>query len=202
MFNNQNKPRVAFYARVSTDEQTIKNQLLQLELYRQAEGWGEVVVFSDEGISGAKARAQRPGFDAMLTAAEAGEFDLITAWTIDRLGRKPSDLFALADLAEAKGFALYFIKDRISTDTPAGQLFFTILTGIAAFERRMIIDRTKAGLARAKAQGKKLGKAPMPAAKQAKVLAMLANGCSYSNIRGQLGVGNSAITRLARTVSR
>ena len=150
--------RIAFYIRVSKEEQTAENQMLELTRLAELEQWKDITVFEDEGITGSLGREARPGFDELLNRAARGHFDIVAAWSLDRLGREPADVFELAKLASRKGFTIYLHKDRIDTGTAAGELFFTIMAGMAKFERRRLQERVKAGLERARAQGKTLGR--------------------------------------------
>lgn len=150
-------PRVAFYLRVSTREQTYENQLLQLQKLSELEGWENPEIFCDI-FTGASSRENRKGFDTLLQAAEKKRFDIIASWSIDRMGRETKDLLELANLAQQKGFNLFFHKDRVDTATASGELFFTIAAGMAKFERRRLQERVIAGIQRAKATGTKSGK--------------------------------------------
>jgi DNA invertase Pin-like site-specific DNA recombinase len=153
-------PRVAFYVRVSKDEQTIENQMIELNSLAVLEGWdlASVTIFTDEGITGSVGREKRPGFDDLLNQTSRGYFDIVAAWSLDRLGREPKDVFELTAMATRKGFTIYLHKDRIDTGTAAGELFFTIMAGMAKFERRRLQERILCGLERARAQGKRLGR--------------------------------------------
>lgn len=150
--------RVAFYARVSTDTQTVANQLADLQHIAERSGWEIVQVFQDQGISGAKGRDQRPQFDALLKAATRREFDLIAAWSVDRLGRSLQDLVGFLSEVQAAGVDLYLHQQALDTSTPAGRAMFQMCGIFAEFERSMIRSRVIAGLERRKAQGHKLGR--------------------------------------------
>jgi len=149
-------PRVAWYMRVSTKDQTLENQRLELNRLAAAEGWTDVQVFADV-VSGAAETSNRPQYAAMVDAAARRRFDIVGAWSIDRLGRRAVDLLSLADLAKQKRFALFFQKERVDTSTPSGELLFGILASFAQMERARISERVTAGLSRARAQGKQLG---------------------------------------------
>ncbi len=151
--------RVAIYARVSTGEQTTENQKLELFKVVQQRQWEIVQVFEDQGISGAKGREQRPALDAMLKRCLKGEFDIVMAWSVDRLGRSLSDLVALLNELHAAGVGLYLHQQAIDTTTPSGRAMFQMIGVFAEFERSMIRERVMAGLSRAKANGVKLGPA-------------------------------------------
>ncbi len=151
--------RVAIYARVSTDNQTVENQLLELHAVAQRQGWDVVTVLTDAGISGAKGRDRRPGFDALLKGIARREFDQIMAWSVDRLGRSLPDLVSFLNDAHAKNVDLYLHRQGLDTSTPSGRMMFQMLGVFAEFERSMIRERIMAGLRRTT---KKSGRKPMP----------------------------------------
>src|SRR5262245_55631456 len=150
--------RAALYVRVSTDAQTLENQIRELRQVARRRGWDVVEVYSDAGISGAKSRNGRPGLDSMLKDASRRKFDIVMAWAIDRLGRSLSDLLDTIQHLEACGVDLYLDQQAIDTTTPMGKLVFQLTGAFAEFERTMIRQRIKAGLKRAVAQGVKLGR--------------------------------------------
>ena len=190
--------RVAFYVRVSTDEQSIDNQLNLIKQYQQLKGWTSVTIFKDAGISGAKGRNNRPGYNEMLTRAESGDFDLLAAWSLDRFARSTSELIQLAESGKQYGFALWTIKESIDTSSASGELFFQIMACIAQFERARLSERTVAGMERARSEGKQIGRPTLPKEKENAILKALRRGNSYASIRSQFQVGSSVITRLAR----
>ena len=154
--------RVALYARVSTDGQTTDNQLNELRAITQRHNWEIVEEFIDQGISGAKGRDKRPAFDRMCKAAVRKDFDLIAAWSVDRLGRSLQHLVTFLEELHAKDVGLYLHQQAVDTTTPAGRALFQMMGVFAEFERSMIQERVKAGLQRARRQGKRLGRPPSP----------------------------------------
>src|SRR5438132_2978915 len=150
--------RVAFYVRVSTDGQSVENQKRELEVVAERHGWEIAAVYSDHGISGTKDRNQRPGYDKLLQGITRRDFDLVAAWSVDRLGRSLQHLLGFLGELKAKGVDLYLHQQGVDTSTPAGRALFQMLGVFAEFERAMIVDRVKAGLRRARAQGKRLGR--------------------------------------------
>ena len=148
--------RCAIYARVSTTEQTCENQLLELRRYCSARGWTVFKEYLDEGVSGSKDR--RPALDELLKAARRRRFDVLVCWRLDRLGRNLRHLILLLDELQALGIDFVTLGEGLDTSTPAGRLQLHILSAIAEFERSRIQERVVAGLARAKAQGRKLGR--------------------------------------------
>ena len=145
----------AVYARVSTADQTAENQLIELRRYVEARGW-TAKEFVDQGVSGAKDR--RPALDALLKDAKRRRFDVLTVWRLDRLGRNLKHLITLLDELQVLGVAFVSLAEGIDATTPAGKLQMHILGAIAEFERERIRERVLAGLRRAKAQGKRLGR--------------------------------------------
>src|SRR5271163_633454 len=150
--------RAAIYVRVSTDKQTIENQLRELRQIAKRRGWEVVHEYHDAGISGAKSRDARPGLDQMLKDAQRRRFDVVMAWAIDRLGRSLIDLLGTIQTLEACGVDLHLDQQAIDTTTPAGKLMFQVTGAFAEFERSMIRQRVHAGLKRAVANGKVLGR--------------------------------------------
>ena len=150
--------RVAIYARVSTDGQSVKAQLEALRQVADQRGWEVVREYTDSGISGAKGRDQRPALDAMLKDAVRGEFQLVAAWSVDRLGRSLQHLVnGLSDLQDA-GVGLFLHQQAIDTTTPEGRAMFQMLGVFAEFERSMIQARIRNGIKHARKHGTKTGK--------------------------------------------
>src|SRR5580698_8430449 len=150
--------RVAIYLRVSTSKQETSNQRRELEAVAARSGWQIVKVFQDAGISGAKGRDKRPGLDALLKAVNGKEFDMVAAWSVDRLGRSLTDLLGILQALHDKGVDLFLHQQGLDTSTTAGKAMFQMLGVFAEFERGIIRERVNAGLARARANGTKLGR--------------------------------------------
>src|ERR1700726_209974 len=150
--------RVALYFRVSTTEQTVENQQRELEAVAERHGWNVVAQFTDAGISGTKGRDKRPGYDRLCQGIARRDFDMVAAWSVDRLGRSLQNLIVFLGELHAKGIDLYLHQQGLDTSTPAGKAMFQMMAVFAEFERAMIVERVKAGLARARAQGKRLGR--------------------------------------------
>jgi DNA invertase Pin-like site-specific DNA recombinase len=153
-----NHRRAVIYARVSTSHQTVANQLLELRQAAERMGWTVVAELTDDGISGAKGRDQRPAFDRLFQMIQRREADVVMAWSIDRLGRSIQHLASFMNEVQAIGIDLYIHQQAINTATPAGRMVFGIFSALGEYERELIRERINAGLARAKAQGKKLGR--------------------------------------------
>jgi DNA invertase Pin-like site-specific DNA recombinase len=168
---------VAIYTRVSTRHgQTVENQLRQLREIGERLGWNVVAEFSDEGISGAKGREDRPAFDALMRSVTRREVDLVAAWSVDRIGRSLSDLVGFLGELQARNVDIYLHQQGLDTSTPSGRMLFQILGVFAQFEREMIRERVVAGLDRAKASGKRLGRPGLDPTKVRKIEAALRAG--------------------------
>jgi DNA invertase Pin-like site-specific DNA recombinase len=162
-----------------------------------ARGWQIVATFNDAGISGAKSRKDRPGLDDMLKQAQRGAFDVVMAWSIDRVGRSLIDLLGTIQHLEACHVDLYLDQQQIDTTTPTGKLIFQITGAFGEFERSMIRERVNAGLARAKAQGTKLGRPRRDNPKLlAKIRELRKQNVGILKIGRQLGVGTSVVQRI------
>ncbi len=127
--------RAAIYARVSTHGQTTENQLRELRDVAERSGWKVIGEYVDHGISGSKGREQRPQLDKLLKGAVRREFDVILAWSVDRLGRSLQHLVGFLDEIHAKGIDLYLHQQGIDTTTPAGKAMFQMAGVFAEFER-------------------------------------------------------------------
>jgi DNA invertase Pin-like site-specific DNA recombinase len=195
--------RAAIYARVSTDSQTVENQIRELREIAERRGW-EVVeeVYTDAGISGAKGRAQRPGLDQLLKDASRRKFDVVMAWAIDRLGRSLIDLLGTIQHLEAVGVDLYLDQQSIDTTTPMGKLVFQITGAFAEFERSMIQQRIRAGLKRAVAQGTTLGRPKVDRELERKAQKQLAKGVGILRVAKTVGLGTGTVQRIKQEMSR
>jgi DNA invertase Pin-like site-specific DNA recombinase len=146
------------YARVSTSSQTTENQLLALRTTAQRMGWKIVAELVDDGISGSKGKDERPAFDRLHQMIQRRECDVVMVWSIDRLGRSMAHLVEFMDAIQAVGVDLYAEKQALNTATPAGRMVFGIFSALAEFEREIIRERVRTGIARAKANGIKCGR--------------------------------------------
>ena len=150
--------RAALYVRVSSDRQTVENQLAELRRAPEFERWNEVAVYKDEGISGAKGRDKRPGLDQLLEDAKRRKFDVIVVWALDRLGRSLRGLLDTVEFIHNCRVDLYLMRERIDTTSDTGKLLFSILGSLAEFERATIQRRAAAGMDRVKAALEEKGK--------------------------------------------
>ena len=188
--------KVAIYTRVSTDGQTTEIQLRELEAVAERHGWQVVDTFTDNGVSGAKGRDKRPAFDSLCKGIARRDFDMVAAWSVDRLGRSLQHLVEFLGELRAKDCDLYLHQQGLDTSTPSGRAMFQMLGVFSEFERAMIQDRIKAGLARAKANGKQLGRPPVSPEVRVDVLAARREGKSVREIAREIGVGHGTVQRI------
>ena len=139
--------------------QTVENQLRDLLAVAQRQDWEIVATFLDEGISGAKGRDKRPGFDNLLKGVARKDFDLIATFSVCRIGRSLPDLIHFLGDIQAKGVDLYVHTQGLDTSTPSGAMMFQMLSVFSSYERAMIRERILSGLRRTT---KKSGRKPMP----------------------------------------
>ena len=206
--------RVALYVRVSTDHQSVENQVRELTQVAGRRGWTLVETYQDAGISGSKGRDKRPGLDAMLKDASRRRFDVVMAWAIDRLGRSLIDLLGTIQHLEAVGIDLYLDQQNIDTTTPAGKLLFQMTGAFAEFERSMIRQRVNAGLNVIKDKlsrdGKfeskrgivrtKLGRPGAEPDKIERARLELAKGIGIGKVARAVGLGVGTVHRLKREI--
>jgi DNA invertase Pin-like site-specific DNA recombinase len=188
--------RVGIYLRVSTDSQTTENQRRELEAVATRSGWHVIGIYEDAGISGAKGRDKRPGFDRLLKDATARKVDMIAAWSVDRLGRSLQDLVGFLTDLQALRCDLYLHQQALDTSTPSGRAMFQMCGVFAEFERGMIRERVNAGLARARAKGTKLGRRSVKPAIEARIRDLRAEGMGILKIGRTVGVGTSVVQRV------
>ena len=190
-------PRAAIYARVSTFEQTPENQLAKLRRYCEARGW-TATEYVDTGVSGAKDR--RPALDALLRNAKRRRFDVLVCWRLDRLGRTLRHLVTLIENLNSLGIGFVTLGEGLDTTTPSGRLQLHVLAALAEFERARIAERVKAGLARVRAAGGRLGR---PRASVADADVHRTAHLSVREAAARLGVSRSVVqrARVARTTS-
>lgn len=200
---NQHVKRAAIYARVSTDGQTTENQLRELRLVAERNGWQIVHEFIDQGISGAKGREQRPAFDALWKGAVRREFDVVMVWAVDRLGRSLPNLVNFLSEIHAKKVDLFIFQQGIDTTTPAGKALFGMMGVFAEFERSMIQERVKAGIKRVRAKGQHWGRRKIEEtdpAVCARILELRQQGLGMATIGQRVNLSSRTVWRFLRTV--
>lgn len=189
--------RTALYARVSTAHgQDPETQLLELRRYATARGWEVVEEFVDQGISGAK--DSRPALNRLMDAARKRRIDRLLVARFDRFGRSVRHLILALEEFRNLGVEFTSLADNVDTGTPMGKMAFTLVAAVAEFERELIRERVMAGLRRARAQGKRLGR-PRKAVDAAKVRDLRRRGMSLRQIAKEAGTTKDAV---ARTLSQ
>ena len=185
--------RVALYLRVSTDTQTVDNQRRELMAVADRLDWHIVAELADEGISGAKGRDQRPGYDRLMQMVTRREIDLIACWSVDRLGRSLQHLVGFLGEINDRGVDLYLHTQGLDTSTPAGRAMFSMLSVFAEFERSILRQRIMAGLARST---KKSGRPSLDPAKVDKIRRALMKGTSINETARKHRVGVATVHRI------
>ncbi len=182
-------PGTLGYARVSTSDQDVAGQTMRLT---QA---GAIKVFTDVRSG---RNMDRPGLQELLAYARHG--DTLAVVRLDRLGRSLGELLATVTMLKQRGIALLSLEEKIDTSSAAGELVFHVFGAIAHFERRLIAERTKDGIAAARARGKRPGRQPLDADRIAAALKLVEAGLSPTAVARQLKLGRSTVYReLART---
>jgi DNA invertase Pin-like site-specific DNA recombinase len=183
--------KTAIYARVnaSNGSQTCENQLLELRRYCDARGWIVYAEYTDE-MSGAKDR--RPGLDRLLLDARRARFQVVVCWALDRIGRDLKHLLAVLEDLQSLNIPFVSPKEGLDLGSASGRLQLAILAALSQFERERLKERTVAGLQRARAQGKQLGRPsePVPLEKLESV-----KNISVRQGAKQLGVARSTLQR-------
>ena len=189
--------RVAIYARVSTDQQSVDNQVHDLKKQCEFKGWTDVTIFIDEGISGTK--TSRPEFDKMINQAKNGQFDVVMVWRFDRASRSTRHLLSLLDDLNKHKVDFVSLREQIDTSSATGKLMFTMISAFAQFERDVISDRTKSALGRLKDEGQVLGRERSIDWNQVKELK--SQGLKTPEIAKKLGISKSHCRLIVRQVA-
>lgn len=190
---------MAIYARVSTADknQTVENQLRDLLAVAERQGWTVVATFVDEGISGAKGRDKRPGFDNLLKGVARKDFDQIACFSVCRIGRSLPDLIHFLGDIQAKGVDLYVHTQGLDTSTPSGAMMFQMLSVFSSYERAMIRERIMSGLRRTT---KKSGRKPMPQDRAQAIRKSLEDGLGIRATARLHRASTTTVTTIARTL--
>ena len=185
--------RLALYARVSTTDQSTETQVFALRRYAEARGLGVAGEYVDQGVSGAQDR--RPELDRLLADARRRRFDIVACVKLDRLARSVHHLTALAREFDALGVDLVVLDQAIDTSTPSGRLLFHTLAAVAEFERDLIRERTRAGMAAARRRGAQVGRPRVRVALH-ELRDGIEAGSSVSELARRLGVSRATVRKL------
>lgn len=182
--------RAAIYARVSTRDQDPAMQLADLRRLAEARGWTVAGEYVDHGYSGAK--DSRPALDRLMQDARRRKVDAVLCWRFDRMARSVQHLVGMLDEFRALGVDFVSHQEAVDTSTPAGKVLFTVIAAFAEFERSILIERVRAGIAKAKATGKHCGR-PRVAVDAGEVRALSEEGLSLRAIGQRVGVSHSTV---------
>jgi DNA invertase Pin-like site-specific DNA recombinase len=188
--------RAAIYLRVSTLDQTTANQERELRAIAEREDYEIVHVYKDHGVSGANGRDGRPQFDRLCRDAAKRQFDVVMAWSVDRLGRSLQDLAAFLAELHTLRIDLFLHQQGIDTTTPAGKAMFQMMGVFAEFERSMIQERVRAGIARARSEGKQLGRPPISPELEERIRQARAGGMSVRKAAARFDVAPGTVQRI------
>lgn len=197
MVSNDTRRTVALYARVSTVDQDCNLQLADLRRYAQ-QRFARHYEYVDVGVSGAQRK--RPQLDALMTAAQQRVFDVVLVWKFDRFARSLKHLIDSLEEFRALGIDFISFTEGIDTTTPAGQLLFHVVGAVAQFERDLIVERVRAGMAHARAMGKRIGR-PRAIIDADKVVDLREHGQSLRVIAAHLDVPVSRVRRALKARS-
>jgi len=183
---------VALYLRVSTTDQDPETQGREVRAFVAARGWEPVETYQDVGVSGARAR--RPALDQLLADAWRGRFEAVVVWDLSRIARSTLNALELLRELEQIKVRLIAVKQTFDTDTPLGKAFFTLAAMFAELERSILIERVRAGMARARAEGKRIGR-PERAVDLEELGRLRAQGLSIRQIARRMATPSSTIAK-------
>ena len=188
--------KVAIYTRVSTLDQTVDNQLIELRDHCSRMGWEIVKEYSDEGLSGTLSREKRPALNALIKDAYRKRFDSVICWDISRIGRSMKELVLFLSDMKDKGVGICSVRQGFDTSTTMGEIMFQFVGILSSWEREMIRERTLAGLERAKSEGKTLGRRKVTNDKMtAKIIELRNEKKSIRQIASEVGVSIGTVSK-------
>ena len=187
--------KTAIYARVSSQDQHVETQLLQLRELAERRGFEVVAEYQDVGISGSKAK--RPGLDALLRDARRGKFSVVAVAAFDRLARSTKHFLEVIDEFDSLGIEFVSAREAVDTSGPMGRMFVTLLGSIAELERSFIVERIKAGMRRRKLEGLRLGRVPLDIDHDGLVSDRL-SGMSLTRVAKRYGISRASVVRFVR----
>lgn len=196
------KPKTAaIYVRCSTAEQDLGMQESELKDYCHRRGWN-YILYADKGQSGAK--MERPALKSLMTDLRKKKFDVLVVWALDRLARSLKQLLMISEECRALGIDFVCLKQNVDTTLPAGRLTFQVLGAVAEFERELLRERVKSGMAQARRSGKHVGR---PANRKffsgdiEKMKQLRAQGISVRRLASQFGTSQWMVSRIVGQIS-
>ena len=189
--------RAALYGRVSTFDQTTANQLLDLRQMARQRGLEIIEEYVDHGISGTRTR--RPGLDQMMTDARRGQFDILLVWACDRMARSTKHFLEVLDELNRLNIEFVSFRENLDTGGPLGRAVVVIISAIAELERSLIVERVRAGLSRAKLEGRRIGRAPLQI-DDAALLRDRERGMTLNQLAKAHGISKASVCRRLRQV--
>jgi|TARA_B100002003_G_scaffold210224_1_gene205960 DNA invertase Pin-like site-specific DNA recombinase len=191
--------KVAIYTRVSTLDQTIDNQLIELRDHCSKMGWEIVKEYADEGLSGTLSREKRPALNSLIKDAYRKRFDSVVCWDISRIGRSMKELVLFLSDMKDKGVGICSVRQGFDTSTSMGEIMFQFVGILSSWEREMIRERTLAGLERAKSEGKTLGRRKVTNdTMTAKILELRTAKKSIREIASEVGVSRGTVSNVLK----
>jgi DNA invertase Pin-like site-specific DNA recombinase len=187
--------KCAIYARVSTSDQRVDNQLIDLRLFAAQRGYEVAAEYTDVGYSGSKAR--RPGLDSMLLDARKRKFTVVIVAAFDRMARSVKHFLTVVDELDSLGVEFVSRRENIATDGAMGRLFITLISSIAELEAELIKERVRAGIRRRKLEGLPVGRQPLDVDHEAIVASRL-GGMSLTDVAKEYGVSRASVVRWVR----
>ena len=191
--------RCAIYTRVSTLDQTIDNQLIELRDHCSKMGWEIVKEYADEGLSGTLSRDKRPALNSLIKDAYRKRFDSVVCWDISRIGRSMKELILFLSDMKDRGIGICSVRQGFDTSTSMGEIMFQFVGILSSWEREMIRERTLAGLERAKREGKTLGRRKVSNdTMTAKILELRSANRSIRDIASEVGVSRGTVSNVLK----
>ena len=191
--------RVVIYARVSTLDQTVDNQLIELRDHCSKMGWEVIKEYKDEGLSGTLSREKRPSFNEMIKDGYRRKFELVVCWDISRIGRSMKELIMFLSDMKDRDIDICSVRQGFDTSTSMGEVMFQFVGILSSWEHEMIRGRTLAGLDRAKKEGKTLGrKTVIDDNKVSHIRKLRSVGRSLRDIASEVGVSKGTISNVLK----
>ncbi|MFL2780949.1 MAG: recombinase family protein [Rhodospirillales bacterium] len=191
--------RVVIYARVSTLDQTVDNQLIELRDHCSKMGWEVIKEYKDEGLSGTLSREKRPSFNEMIKDGYRRKFELVVCWDISRIGRSMKELIMFLSDMKDRDIGICSVRQGFDTSTSMGEVMFQFVGILSSWEREMIRGRTLAGLDRAKKEGKTLGrKTVIDDNKVSHIRKLRSVGRSLRDIASEVGVSKGTVSNVLK----